>query len=168
MSCIWYRLIFHRQYKTLCISFFIVAWQVLILLMFFVCLFVVVVVNRSRPKDWTWQRQCLCSVCPKDLTPTVVDLTLIHPASSLCVVPLFPPLLHQRRMPSSCSESNMRDPRWGRVSSDVSSPWAARRFSFTCSRRWRWRPHLERLTSTCLTFRCQSCKLQSGSKKRHW
>lgn len=164
MSCIWYWLIFHRQYKTLCISFFIFAWQVLILLMFF-CFFFV---NRSWPKHSTWQRQCLCSVCPKDLTPTVVDLTLIHPASLLCVVPLFPLLLHQRRMLSSCSESNMRDPHWGRVSSDVSSPWVARRFSFTCSRRWRWRPHLEHLTSTYLTSRCQTCKLQLGYKKRHW
>lgn len=115
-----------------------------------------------------WQLQCLLSACPKDLTPTAVDLTPTRPASSLSAEPPFPHRLLQSQTASSCRKSSMLDLCCERVSSGVCSPWPTRRFSSRCMRTWRWRQHLGHQTLTCWTFRCPTCTLPLGCRKRLW
>lgn len=128
----------------------------------------IVGVFRCWQKDSTWPHLWLCSACPEDQTPTAVDLTPGRPGSSPCVAPPSPPRLRQKQTPSSCRESSTHGLCWGRASSGVCSSWPTRRFSLTCMRRWRWRPRLERLISMCWTFRCLTCTLPSGYRKRRW
>lgn len=88
-------------------------------------------------KDASWQHRCLYSVCQKGQTPTAVDLTPAHLASSPSAAPPYPHRLRPRQTPRSCRESSRHDRCSERISSGVSMPWATRRLSFTCMRMWK-------------------------------
>lgn len=127
----------------------------------------------SPPLHWQtlyslWPSRCLCSACRKDPIQTVVDLTPSRRASSLSARLPFPRPFLPGRVKSSCRRSNRRGPCCGSASSAAFCPWPKRRSTFTCMRTSKWRPRLAPVTSTSWTFRCRTCTLLSGFKRRLW
>lgn len=142
------------------------AWKSFSWAHLFSCSWLLFSFCRLWQKQSAWRLQCPYSACPKDLTPTAVDLTPTRPASSLSAEPPFPPQQLQIPTASSCRKSRMLDLCWERASSGACSPWPTRRFSSRCTRMWRWRPHLGHQILTCWTFRCLTCTLPLVCRKR--